>query len=237
MLTAASLLLGLTVGTSLGQDPPKPPEYKMSKVQFMIFSTGDSPVGTHSQADLEKMQKEHLDNMQRLMNEGKMLIGGPVANSKTMRGIAVLDLPDKAAVDKEFAGDPFLKNKVMKTEVYDWHCVKELMFKPAVMTDLDQFTLGILVKGPNFEKTRTEEEAKRVQEGHMGNINKMAEMGILKVAGPIAKDGQPIRGLFMFKDTDMAKLQKLCDVDPAVSTGRLKVELYPLYMGKGSLGK
>lgn len=209
---------------------------QLSKVQFMIFVTGELGPAATTAEQMEKMQKGHLDNMQRLMNEGKMLIGGPVGNSKTMRGIAVLDLPDKAAVEKEFASDPFIKAKVMTMQVYDWYCLKETMHRPKVMTDLDQFTLGILVKGPNFEKSRTEEEAKKVQEGHMANISKMAELGVLKVAGPIGTAGD-IRGLFFFADKDIPKLQKLCDVDPAVSSGRLTVNLYPLFMGKGSLGK
>ncbi len=236
MMTFTTLLLGLTLGTVGGQDAPKPPAMQLSKVQFMIFLNGDAAPNTFNAEQMDKMQQGHLDNMQRLMNEGKMLIGGPVSNSKFMRGIAVLDLPDKAAVEKAFATDPFVTSKVMKIQVLDWYCLKETMHRPTVMTDLEQFTLGILVKGPNYDNPRTEAEAKKVQEGHMANINKMAEMGLLKVAGPIGTAGD-IRGLFFFADKDIPKLQKLCDVDPAVSTGRLKVDLYPLFMGKGSLGK
>jgi len=235
MLSVAPLLLLGATMMSQAQNPPTPPAQQMSKIQFLIFRTGDAPPQKFSLAQMEAMQKAHLDNMQRLMDEGKMIIGGPVGKSDTMRGIAVLDLPDKASVEKAFATDPFLKEGVLKAEIYDWYCLKETMHRPKVMTDLKEYTIAFLVKGPNFEKPRTEEEGKKVQEGHMANIRAMAELGVLKVAGPIGPSGD-IRGLFFFIETDHDKLKKLCDKDPAISSGRLKMDLYPLYMGKGSLG-
>lgn len=208
------------------------PEYEMVTYQFMVFKAGPTPMSKFKAEEIGKFQKAHLDNMQRLMDEKKMLCGGPLENAGDMRGIAILDLKTKDDVVKEFANDPFVKEGLMAIDSHKWWTAKGTVQTPKVMTDLQKFTLGILVKGDKW----SQQGDPKVQEGHMANIKKMADLGVLKVAGPFENAGD-WRGIFIFVENDEAKLRKLCEGDPAISSGRLKMNLYGLYMGKGSVPK
>ena len=68
----------------------------------------------------------------------------------------------------------------------------------------------------------------------MANINRLAEMGKLVLAGPFV-DGGDRRGVFIFKVASLSEAQSLTDTDPAVIAGRLKIVLYQWSVPKGML--
>jgi uncharacterized protein len=96
--------------------------------------------------------------------------------------------------------------------------------------EMTTYVLGLLKPGPSWTPQVTE-EAKRIQEGHMANIRRMAEAGRLIVAGPTK--GDDLRGIFIFKGGSMDEIQAMVNDDPAVKAGRLVVTLYPWYAAKG----
>lgn len=98
--------------------------------------------------------------------------------------------------------------------------------------DLEEYQFGLLKRGPKAG-TGSKEEAERIQEGHMANIRKMAEMGKLLAAGPMDDNGD-LRGIFVFRAT-RAEAQALTAEDPAVKAGRLKLELFS-WMGPKGIG-
>jgi uncharacterized protein len=89
--------------------------------------------------------------------------------------------------------------------------------------DLEKYQFGFLKRGPNWTSENTP-EVKKIQEGHMANINKMAKAGKLLAAGPIADDGE-IRGIFIFKAASLEEAQSLANEDPAIKSGRLTLEI------------
>jgi uncharacterized protein len=97
--------------------------------------------------------------------------------------------------------------------------------------EMDNYVVGLLSAGPKWTAERTPESAK-LQEGHMANIKRMAETGKLVVAGPFTGNNQTLRGMFIFKAT-LEEARKLADADPAIQAGRLTLELFPWYAGKG----
>ena len=97
--------------------------------------------------------------------------------------------------------------------------------------EMDNYVVGLLKKGPNWSAERTPESAK-LQEGHMANIERMAKLGKLIVAGPFTGKNETIRGLYIFKTT-LEEAKQLAEADPAVKAGRLALDLYPWYAGKG----
>ena len=95
--------------------------------------------------------------------------------------------------------------------------------------------MGLLYRGPNATAEVTE-TSKKLQAGHMANINKMAADGHLLIAGPMAgpMTGQgDLRGIFIFDTDDVKKAQEWCDQDPAIQAGTLRVELHKWYAAKG----
>jgi uncharacterized protein YciI len=97
--------------------------------------------------------------------------------------------------------------------------------------EMDNYVVGLLKKGPSWSAERTPESAK-LQEGHMANIRRMAELGKLIVAGPFTANNDTVRGLYIFKTT-LEEAKQLAEADPAVKAGRLVLELYPWYAAKG----
>jgi len=93
--------------------------------------------------------------------------------------------------------------------------------------------LAFLVRGEKWtpEKTPQTEE---IQKGHMANINRLAEMKKLVVAGPFGDDGT-LRGIFVFRVDSMEEARNLTLTDPAVQAGRLALDLHPWLVPEGIL--
>jgi uncharacterized protein YciI len=97
--------------------------------------------------------------------------------------------------------------------------------------EMTSYFLALLKKGPAWNPASTP-ETRKIQEGHMANIRKMAETGKLVVAGPITAD-HDLRGILIFSGATEAEVKEWCAADPAVIAGRLKVEVYPWFAAKG----
>ena len=96
--------------------------------------------------------------------------------------------------------------------------------------EMDNYVVGILRRGPSTSQSK--EEAAKIQEGHMAHIRHMTSTGKLIVAGPFTANNQDARGMFIFKAT-LEEAKALANEDPAVKAGRLVLDLYPWYAGKG----
>lgn len=92
---------------------------------------------------------------------------------------------------------------------------------------MKNYVFCILKTGSNT--TATPEEKKKYFDGHMANINKLAEEGKLVVAGPFMKNDRNYRGIFIFNCKTVAEAQKLVETDPAVQAKIFEVELTPWY--------
>lgn len=102
---------------------------------------------------------------------------------------------------------------------------------PAPRYEMTTYYVGLLYRGAKWT-SRVTPETQKVQEGHMANIRRMAAAGKLVVAGPFSDDGE-LRGMFIFTTASLEEARALCDQDPAVQAGRLKVELHPWYAAAG----
>ena len=102
----------------------------------------------------------------------------------------------------------------------------------AAGTDLYYF--GLLTRGPAWTPEQTD-ATRKIQEGHMANINRMAELGALKAAGPIDGD-QRLRGIFIFKVKTADEARTLAASDPAIQAGRLALDLHP-WIGPAGIGE
>ncbi|HXM35992.1 MAG TPA: YciI family protein, partial [Pyrinomonadaceae bacterium] len=66
------------------------------------------------------------------------------------------------------------------------------------------------------------------------NINRLAQMKKLVVAGPFGDDTS-LRGIFVFRVGSLEEAQTLAATDPAVKAGRLVVDLHPWQVPQGIL--
>lgn len=89
-----------------------------------------------------------------------------------------------------------------------------------------KYVMAMLYKGDN--RDRSPEEAQKLQAAHMANISRMADDGLLVLAGPMLDDGD-LRGIYVFAVETVEEAQSLTNSDPAIRAGSLRMELHPWY--------
>ena len=95
---------------------------------------------------------------------------------------------------------------------------------------MKSYVMAFLKAGPNRDQDSL--EAIRLQEAHMANIGRMAEEGVLVLAGPFLDDGV-LRGIYIFDVETIEEAAALTKSDPAIQAGRLEMELHPWYGSAG----
>lgn len=100
--------------------------------------------------------------------------------------------------------------------------------------EMKQYYFVMLMKGPN--RNQDSLTSKKLMEGHMANINKLADEGKLSIAGPFGDDGD-WRGILILNAKTKEEAKEWVEADPAVKAGRLKYEIHPWWGGKGSVLK
>lgn len=75
------------------------------------------------------------------------------------------------------------------------------------------------------------EEVSELMKGHLGNIEHMAEMGVLKVAGPFEAGG----GVFLFETNSEDSIHSWLKPDPGIQSNRWNLELFPAQMVRGKV--
>ncbi|WP_125719855.1 YciI family protein [Flavobacterium ustbae] len=92
---------------------------------------------------------------------------------------------------------------------------------------MKKYVFCLLKSGSNT--TASKEETKKLFEGHMANINKLAKEGKLAVAGPFMKNDRNYRGIYIFNVETVEEAKALVATDPAIKANLLEAELTPWY--------
>jgi len=105
-----------TLAEKLGGD-----DYGMKRYFWVILKTG-----TNTTTDKELIGKSfsgHMDNINRLVKEGKLIVAGPLGkNENKYRGIFILDnLTSIEEAKKTLQSDPAIKNGLLDYEIFTWY--------------------------------------------------------------------------------------------------------------------
>ncbi|WP_166922089.1 YciI family protein [Flavobacterium poyangense] len=92
---------------------------------------------------------------------------------------------------------------------------------------MKKYVFCLLKSGTNT--TASKEETKKLFEGHMSNIGKLAKEGKLVIAGPFMKNDRNYRGLYIFNVETIEEATALVATDPAIQAKLLEAELTPWY--------
>lgn len=92
---------------------------------------------------------------------------------------------------------------------------------------MKMYVLVLLKSGPNNEP----DSIKRAEmfKGHFSNMNKMAEEKKLVVAGPLDRNEQSYRGIFILDVPDFDEARKLLEKDPTIKEKIFEPEYYNWY--------
>lgn len=100
---------------SLGVD-----EYGMKQYVFVILKTGPNVI--EDKTMLNTIFRGHMENIQRLAKEEKLVVAGPfMKNEKGYRGIFIFNVKTIAEAEALLITDPAIKEKVLEAEMYEWY--------------------------------------------------------------------------------------------------------------------
>ncbi len=92
---------------------------------------------------------------------------------------------------------------------------------------MKSYVLVILKTGPNQTTDKT--LISKSFRGHLDNINRLVEEGKMIVAGPLGKNDNNYRGIFILNVTTLEEAEIVLQTDPAIEEGLLGVELFKWY--------
>jgi uncharacterized protein len=113
----------------------------------------------------------------------------------------------------------------------DHTSVKSKQVKSLDQEEMKTYYLVFLKKG--LKRDQDSATAAEIQKGHMTHLTKMYNEGKMDLAGPIMQDGE-IKGICVYNVPSLEEAKKLAESDPAVTSGRLVVEILPWYSQKGA---
>jgi uncharacterized protein YciI len=100
---------------SLGAD-----DYGMKMYVLVILKSG--PVIIENKKTTDSLFVGHLKNIQRLANEGKLVVAGPLQkNEKSYRGIFILNVKTTEEAKTLLQTDPAIKAQLLDSELFEWY--------------------------------------------------------------------------------------------------------------------
>ena len=107
-------------------------------------------------------------------------------------------------------------------------------WRDAESMDMTIFYVFLLKKGWAWSPEETP-EINALQEAHLANYRRLADMGKLMVTGPFLDSFAivgDLRGMGVLKAASLAEAQELISSDPMVKVGRLVYEIHAWMIGK-----
>jgi uncharacterized protein YciI len=208
------------------------PEYDMGKMQ-MVFLKQVPEWRPKKDSQVKNVKQEQSKYIEGLIKTGKCALAGPVTGAGDLREVLVFKTESLEEIQELTKSFPAVKSGMLKAEVLPWYAARNVIQVPESPLTTSSYVFGLLVRGSKWTPEQTP-ETNKIQEGHLANINRLAEAGKLVLAGPFY-DGGERRGVFIFKVDSLDEAQKLTDTDPAVIAGRLRIELYRWSIPKGVL--
>jgi len=100
-------------------------EYGMKKYVIAFLKVGPNRDRTPAQA--AELQKEHMANINRLAEEGSLVVAGPFLDSGPVRGIYIFNVETVEEAKKLTETDPAVKAQSLVMELHPWYGSAALM--------------------------------------------------------------------------------------------------------------
>jgi uncharacterized protein YciI len=104
-----------TLAQSLGAD-----DYGMKSYVLVILKTGSNT--TTDKAFIDSCFSGHMNNISRLVDEGKLIVAGPLGkNENSYRGIFIYNVKTIEEAEELVQTDPAVNSKLLDAELYSWY--------------------------------------------------------------------------------------------------------------------
>lgn len=232
MQTRIPVILLLLVALSSGAPAQQKTEPQFKLVQFYLALIKKGPNWTADENANKHLNEQHFAYVSSLLDSGKAVAAGPFKDKGDILGVFILRAKNLEEAKAWAEGDPTVTAGLKRAEVHPWWS-EDVMKKAAAPLKFETAYLGFLSRGEKWtpEKTPATED---LQKAHLANINRLAQMKKLVVAGPFGDNGD-LRGIFVFRVASLEEAKTLATTDPAVQAGRLAIDLHPWMVPVGIL--
>jgi uncharacterized protein YciI len=227
IVLAITFVLG--VSSALFAQPKE--EHKLVQFQMAILKKGPKWDTTKEQERTQIFQ-QHLANVLSMYKSGKLAIAGPFGDDINLVGIFVMRTTSADEAKGWVDADPAVQAGLMEPEIHPWWS-EDVFHQMNLPLRLDTFYFGFLKKGPNRKEGDGDTpEIKKLQDDHIANIVRLANLKKMVMAGPFGDDGD-LRGIFVFRVTSMKEAEDLAATDPMIKIDRLRIDLHPWHVPVG----
>jgi uncharacterized protein YciI len=94
-------------------------DYGMQQYVMAFLKRG--PNRSQDSTEASRLQRAHLDNIQKMADEGKLLIAGPFMDDQEIRGIYIFDVRTIEEAEALTATDPAIKAGRLIMELHPWY--------------------------------------------------------------------------------------------------------------------
>ncbi len=214
------------------QTPPQSTPHQMLTFQMALMKRGPkwSPDPSRERAELRRRHVAHLRSM---LEANKLMIAGAVSDDPELVEVHIFRTKSAEEATAWINQDPAVAGGYLVAELHPW--MSEDVMKKTTPAP-GKFTtayLGFLTRGEKWTPERTP-ATEALQKAHLENIQKLADMKKLVVAGPFADNGR-LRGIFVFKVNSLEEARSLAATDPSVQAGRLAIQIHPWTVPEGIL--
>ena len=107
----------------------KTPREQIRQYWFVLLTKGENR--SQDSATAMSIQKAHLDNINRLYNEGKIKVAGPFGkNEQGWQGLFIFDCPTREEVEQLLQTDKAVSSGRLKFEIIPWYTAPMGSFVP-----------------------------------------------------------------------------------------------------------
>ena len=111
------------VNSILAQNESNEPKYEMT-TYYMAFLKKGPKWSPEEKEETKKVQAAHLANIQKLVDEGKMILAGPFLDEWEVRGIFVYKVDSMEEAIELTEQDPAVIAGRLSLEVHPWFSAK-----------------------------------------------------------------------------------------------------------------
>jgi len=115
-------------------------QYGMKTYVIAFLKRG--PNRSKDSLEAAKLQKAHLENINRLAEEGKLLLAGPFYGDGDLRGIYVFDVSSIEEAEKFTETDPLIQSGGLVMELHKWYGSAAVMAIPEVHKKLEKVNVA-----------------------------------------------------------------------------------------------
>ena len=95
-------------------------DYGMKQYVLVMLKTGENK--TASKEETTKAFRGHMENISRLVKDGKLIVAGPLGtNDQTYRGIFIFDVPTIEEAKTLVKTDPAFKANLLAADFFEWY--------------------------------------------------------------------------------------------------------------------